>query len=117
VKGWDFANTDNDPADDHGHGTNVAGIIGANGNNSIGYAGVDWNCKLMILKGIVTQTLIGLPPLMPGVNHILGTTILMRSAVNTSSSLTITSVFSTSPRFPISSRKVERRVILDWPCA
>jgi subtilisin family serine protease len=52
VQGWDFANNDNDPSDDFGHGTNVTGIIGANGNNSIGYAGVDWNCKLMILKGI-----------------------------------------------------------------
>jgi thermitase len=52
TRGWDFANNDNDPADDEGHGTNVTGIIGANGNNSIGYAGVDWNCKLMILKGI-----------------------------------------------------------------
>jgi hypothetical protein len=52
VSGWDFANNDNDPTDDHGHGTNVTGIIGANGNNGIGYAGVDWNCKLMSLKGI-----------------------------------------------------------------
>ena len=52
VYGWDFANGDNDPTDDQGHGTNVAGIIGANGNNSAGYAGVDWNCKLMILKGL-----------------------------------------------------------------
>ena len=48
--GWDFANNDNNPTDDNGHGTNVTGIVGANGNNSIGYAGVDWNCKLMILK-------------------------------------------------------------------
>ena len=52
VRGYDFANSDNNPTDDDGHGTNVAGIIGANGNNSIGYAGVDWNCKLMILKGL-----------------------------------------------------------------
>ncbi len=50
IQGWDFVNIDNLPIDDHGHGTNVAGIIGANGNNNIGYAGVDWNCKLMILK-------------------------------------------------------------------
>ncbi len=50
INGWDFANKDRLPTDDHGHGTNVAGIIGANGNNNIGYAGVDWNCKLMNLK-------------------------------------------------------------------
>ncbi len=50
TRGWDFAYEDNDPADDFGHGTNVAGIIGANGNNNIGYAGIDWNCRLMILK-------------------------------------------------------------------
>ncbi|MGH7343227.1 MAG: S8 family peptidase, partial [Candidatus Rokuibacteriota bacterium] len=29
--GWDFVNSDNDPWDDHFHGTHVAGIIGANG--------------------------------------------------------------------------------------
>lgn len=50
LQGWDFVNNDNNATDDHGHGTNVAGIIGANGNNNIGYAGVDWNCKLMICK-------------------------------------------------------------------
>ncbi len=50
LNGWDFANQDNYPIDDHGHGTNVGGIVGATGNNSIGYAGMDWNCKLMSLK-------------------------------------------------------------------
>lgn len=50
IRGWDFANSNNDPTDDYGHGTNVAGILGANVNNNLGYAGVDWNCKLMICK-------------------------------------------------------------------
>lgn len=50
INGWDFANNDDDPTDDHGHGTNVTGIIGANSNNNLGYSGVDWNCKLMIGK-------------------------------------------------------------------
>lgn len=52
INGWDFANGDDDPTDDQGHGTNVTGIIGATGNNGIGYAGVDWNCRLMTLKGL-----------------------------------------------------------------
>ncbi|MEO6595669.1 MAG: S8 family serine peptidase [Planctomycetota bacterium] len=32
------------------HGTHVAGTIGANGNDGIGVAGVDWNCKLMPVR-------------------------------------------------------------------
>lgn len=50
INGWDFVNNDNDPTDDHGHGTNVAGIALASGNNNIGYAGVNWNSKIMVCK-------------------------------------------------------------------
>jgi len=50
INGWDFVNNDNDPTDDHGHGTNVTGIALASGNNDIGYAGVNWNSKIMICK-------------------------------------------------------------------
>lgn len=32
------------------HGTHVAGTIGANGNDGVGVAGVDWNCRLMTLR-------------------------------------------------------------------
>lgn len=52
INGWDFANADKNPTDDQGHGTNVAGIIAANGNNTIGYTGVDKHCKVMVLKGL-----------------------------------------------------------------
>lgn len=37
--------------DDGGHGTPVAGIIGAQGNNGIGVAGVNWDIKMMIVVG------------------------------------------------------------------
>ncbi len=40
IHGWDFVNNDNDPTDDHGHGSNVTGIIAANRNDSIGISGM-----------------------------------------------------------------------------
>jgi subtilisin family serine protease len=50
VHGWDFANNDSNPMDDHFHGTHVAGTIGAATNNAAGVAGVCWNVRLMALK-------------------------------------------------------------------
>ena len=50
VNGADFLNGDADPDDDGGHGTHVAGIIGAQGNNSVGIAGVNWEAQIMGLK-------------------------------------------------------------------
>jgi hypothetical protein len=41
---------DNDPMDDSGHGTHVAGIVGAMGSNAIGIAGIIWDVQLMPLK-------------------------------------------------------------------
>jgi subtilisin family serine protease len=41
---------DPNPMDDFGHGTHVAGIIGAVGNNSTGVAGICWNTEIMALK-------------------------------------------------------------------
>ena len=51
-RGWDFLNNDNNAADDNGHGTHVAGTIGAVGNNGTGVTGVNWNVQLMPLKFI-----------------------------------------------------------------
>jgi subtilisin family serine protease len=50
TQGWDFRNNDNDPKDDHNHGTHCAGIAGAETNNNLGIAGVMWMCKLMAVK-------------------------------------------------------------------
>jgi subtilisin family serine protease len=49
-RGWDFVNGDNNPADDNGHGTHVAGTIAAVGNNGLGVVGVTWSTKIMPLK-------------------------------------------------------------------
>lgn len=49
VYGWNFVGNNNDPMDDNGHGTHVAGIIGA-ANNDIGVTGVAYNCKVMPIK-------------------------------------------------------------------
>ncbi len=50
VNGWNFNMNNNNVADAGGHGTNVASIIGATGNNSTGWAGINWKCKLMIVS-------------------------------------------------------------------
>lgn len=39
-----------DPLDDHGHGTHVAGTIGAVGNNGIGIAGINWHVQIVPCK-------------------------------------------------------------------
>ena len=48
--GWDFVQGDASPRDFNGHGTHVAGTIGARGNNAIGIAGVNWVVSLMPVR-------------------------------------------------------------------
>jgi subtilisin family serine protease len=50
VAGYDYVNNDQDPSDDNGHGTAVAGIVAANTDNGIGVAGYCWACRLMPVK-------------------------------------------------------------------
>ena len=50
IAGRDFVQNDDDPRDFNGHGTHVAGTIGARGNNGIGVAGVNWQVSLMPVR-------------------------------------------------------------------
>lgn len=50
VHGYDGAENDGDPMDDNGHGTHCAGIIGAEGGNLLGIAGINWRVQIMPLK-------------------------------------------------------------------
>src|SRR3990172_3106949 len=70
VRGWDFTTCqsfnlwgecliskapDNDPLDDHGHGTHVSGTIAAATNNGVGMAGIALNAKVLPAKGLNYQ--------------------------------------------------------------
>jgi subtilisin family serine protease len=50
INGYDANSEIRDPMDDNGHGTHCAGIIGAEGDNGEGVAGINWKVKIMPLK-------------------------------------------------------------------
>ncbi len=50
INGWDFVNNDNNPNDDHGHGTNISGILVANRDNGTGIAGLLPGAKILVGK-------------------------------------------------------------------
>ncbi|MCB1202810.1 MAG: S8 family serine peptidase [Verrucomicrobiae bacterium] len=50
INGWDFVNSDNDPTDDHAHGSHVSGIIAAVRSNGAGVAGMLSGVKILPCK-------------------------------------------------------------------
>ena len=70
IHGWNFISHTNNVLDNNGHGTHVAGIIGAISNNNTGIAGINWHCKLMIIKGL-DQDLFGSDSLLEAIIYAL----------------------------------------------
>lgn len=68
IGGYDFANNDSDPMDDHGHGTHVAGIIGANGNS---LRGVAPDVKFLAVKVLDKQGLGYISDVIAGIDYCL----------------------------------------------
>jgi len=54
VAGWNFYDNSSNTADVYGHGTKVAGVVAAVGNNATGVVGVAFNAKIMPVR--VTDT-------------------------------------------------------------
>lgn len=54
VPGWNFYDNNSNTADVYGHGTKVAGVVGAIGNNGVGVTGVAWGARVMPIR--VTDT-------------------------------------------------------------
>ncbi len=50
IHGYSASSQSGDPFDQNGHGTHCAGTIGAQGNNGVGVAGVNWNVRIMALQ-------------------------------------------------------------------
>ena len=50
VPGYDFVEGDGEPQDTHGHGSRVASVLAARGNNAIGMAGHCWGCRVMPIR-------------------------------------------------------------------
>ncbi len=70
-KGKDTVNGDNDPMDDNGHGTHVAGTIGAVGNNATGVVGVNWTVSLLGVKVLAANGSGSGAQIIAGLNYVV----------------------------------------------
>lgn len=65
-----YITTFNTAQDQNGHGTHVAGIIGAIGNNGMGIAGVCWNVKLLSLRVLDSQGYGSIEGVIAGIDYV-----------------------------------------------
>ncbi|HRK08393.1 MAG TPA: S8 family peptidase [Pseudobdellovibrionaceae bacterium] len=73
VHGWNFVSNNADLSDNHGHGTHIAGIVGAKGGNGFGISGVAPKVTIMPIKYY--------DPKVPGANNLKNTIQSIRYAI------------------------------------
>lgn len=96
LAGYDFANNDADPSDDNGHGTAVAGVAAAKGNDGIGTAGAAWNVAILPVKTMSASGSGSYSAIANGINYAAdqGAKIINLSLGGTASSTTLQSAVS-----------------------
>ncbi|HEX6188843.1 MAG TPA: S8 family peptidase [Pyrinomonadaceae bacterium] len=71
INGLNLLEDTGDPMDDNGHGTHCAGIIGAEGGNEIGVAGVNWSVKIMPLKFMDAEGVATVRDAIEAINYVI----------------------------------------------
>ena len=69
VHGWNFVAKSANIADDNGHGTQVAGVAAAAGNNGVGITGACWNCRIMVVKAMQSSGVANYSDIAAAVNY------------------------------------------------
>ena len=93
VTGWNLVDNNSDTSDVYGHGTKVAGVVGATTNNATGVASIGWNTKIMPVRVALTSGSAYISTIASGITYAAdhGAQIANASFATLSSSATIQS--------------------------
>lgn len=96
LAGYDFVNSDYDPSDDNGHGTAVAGVAAAKGNDGVGVAGAAWDVSILPVKVMNSSGSGSYSAIANGITYAAdnGARVINLSLGGTSSSTTLKSAVS-----------------------
>ncbi|MEY2430056.1 MAG: thermitase [Verrucomicrobiota bacterium] len=96
LPGYDFVSNDNDPSDDFGHGTAVAGTIVADGNNGMGVAGVAYGCSVLPVKVVDASGFASYSTIAQGIKYAVdhGARVINLSVAGDSTSATLQSAIN-----------------------
>jgi subtilisin family serine protease len=81
LPGFDFVNNDSDPEDDHGHGSEVTGLLAANADNTFSVAGVDHYCSILPVKVLNQANRGSTFNLIRGLNFAAGVDVISMSLI------------------------------------